>query len=278
MTWHARLELQLRRDGARCIAHARHEGPLRVLKSLYPEGDAICHQVLVHPPGGIVGGDRLDIVLSLGPGAHAVITTPGATRFYRSAGDTSLQQVRAELADAARLEWLPLEALAHSGCLGVNRARFALAPGAEMIGWDLLALGAPAAGEAFVAGRFEQQLEVPGVWLERGVIDSADRRLLDSPLGLAGRSAMLTLWFAAGTPLPAQRLETLVDAARAIVDVLPADGAVLAGVTAPQPRVIVLRALAHRIEPAMALAQAVRARWRELAWQLEPVAPRVWRT
>ena len=276
--WHARLDLSVRLDDSqRCTVHATHAGPLRVLKTLHPEGGAIAHQVLVHPPGGIVGGDQLEISLDLQPRAHAVITTPGATRFYRSAGPPGVQRVRATLRDAARLEWLPLEAIAHSGCLAENQARFELAGDAEMIGWDLLALGLPAAGEPFAAGRFTQHLELPGVWLERGVIDGADARLLCSPLGLAGRSTLLTMWFAAGQVMTDARIDALVEAARERV---PAHdrAQVVVGVTALQQRVVVLRALAHRVEPAMALAQAVRAAWRGLAWQLEPTAPRVWRT
>ena len=276
--WHATLDLSVRLDDSRrCTVHARHTGPLRALKTLHPEGAAIAHQVLVHPPGGIVGGDHLEISLDVQPHAHAVITTPGATRFYRSAGQPGVQHVRATLRDAARLEWLPLEAIAHSGCLAENRARFDLAGDAEMIGWDVLALGLPAAGEPFAAGRFTQHLELPGVWLERGVIDSADARLLRSPLGLAGRSALLTMWFAAGHAMPDARIDALVEAARECV---PAHdrARVVAGVTALHQRVVVLRALADRVEPAMALAQAVRGVWRGAAWQLEPTAPRVWRT
>ena len=277
-TWHARLALTVRLDDQRrCVVFAAHEGPLRVLKTLYPEGDRIAHQVLVHPPGGIVGGDRLDITLDLQPLAHAVLTTPGATRFYRSAGGTGSQHVHATLRSGARLEWLPLESIAPSGCIAQNHARFELALDAEMIGWDLLALGLPASGEAFAAGRFAQHLELPGVWLERGVIDSADARLLHSPLGLAGRSTLLTLWFAAGQTVASARIDMLVEAARACMQAHDAKD-VMAGVTALQQRVIVLRALAHRVEPAMALAQAVRAAWRAAAWQLEPTAPRVWRT
>jgi urease accessory protein len=276
-TWHAKLDLAVRHDGQRCLVHATHVGPLRVLKTLYPEGDGIAHQVLVHPPGGIVGGDRLDITLHLQPLAHAVITTPGATRFYRSAGAAGVQHVQGTLGHGARLEWLPLESIAHSGCIAQNHAKFQLANDAEMIGWDVLALGLPAADEAFSAGRFEQHLELPGVWLERGVIDSADTRLLQSPLGLAGRSTLLTLWFASGQPMASARVDALVEAAREHVPAHDA-GAVVAGVTALQQRVIVLRALAHRVEPAMALAQAVRAAWRGTAWQLQPTAPRVWRT
>ncbi|HEU5297225.1 MAG TPA: urease accessory protein UreD [Burkholderiaceae bacterium] len=277
-TWHAKLELAVRLDEhGRCVAHAAHEGPLRVLKTLYPEGPAIAHQVLVHPPGGIVGGDRLEIALDLQPRVHALVTTPGATRFYRSAGDLAEQHVRATLGTAARLEWLPLEAIAHSGCLAASHARFELTADAEMIGWDLLALGLPAAGEAFSAGRFTQQLELPGVWLERGVIDSADATLLRSPLGLAGRSALLTMWFAAGQPLPDARVDALVNAARECTAGAHAED-LAAGVTALQQRVIVLRALAHRVEPAMALAQSVRGAWRRLAWRLEATAPRIWRT
>jgi len=277
-SWHARLQLTARLDAERrCVVHSAHEGPLRALKTLYPEGAAIAHQVLVHPPGGIVGGDRLEVVLDLQPHAHAVITTPGAARFYRSTGAAGVQRVLATLGSAARLEWLPLESIAHSGCIAENHAEFQLAGDAEMIGWDLLALGLPASGEAFTAGRFTQHLELPGVWLERGVIDSADTRLLQSPLGLAGHSTLLTLWFAAGREMPGARVEALLDAARERVQA-PDRAAPVAGVTALQQRVIVLRALAHRIEPAMALAQAVRAAWRGVAWQLEPTAPRVWRT
>jgi len=277
-TWRARLELAVRLDdNRRCVVHAAHEGPLRTLKTLYPEGDGIAHQVLVHPPGGIVGGDRLDVTLELQPLAHAVLTTPGATRFYRSAGGTGAQHVHARLGSGARLEWLPLESIAHSGCIARNHAQFELASDAEMIGWDLLALGLPAAGEAFKAGRFAQHLELPGVWLERGTIDSADARLLQSPLGLAGRSALLTLWFAAGRALASAQIDALLEAARECMQAHDAAD-VQAGVTALHQRVIVLRALAHRVEPAMALVQAVRAAWRGTAWRLAPTAPRVWRT
>ena len=103
MHWHAHLQLDYTRQAGRTIAHDRHHGPLRVLQRLYPEGDAVCHQVLVHPPGGIVGGDVLALDATLATGSHALITTPGATRFYRSNGPLAEQQVRATLADGARL-------------------------------------------------------------------------------------------------------------------------------------------------------------------------------
>jgi hypothetical protein len=103
-----------------------------------------------------------------------LITTPGATRFYRSAGALAEQSLVARLAADARLEWLPLETIAYSGTQASNRMRFELDPGAEMIGWDVLALGLPAAGEPFAHGRFEQQIELPGAWLERGVLDTED--------------------------------------------------------------------------------------------------------
>ena len=101
-TWLASLQLDYtRKSGRTAVAHA-HTGPVRILKSLYPEGDAICHSVLVHPPSGLVGGDTIDIAVSVGPGAHALVTTPGASRFYRSTGDWATQQVHAHLADGAR--------------------------------------------------------------------------------------------------------------------------------------------------------------------------------
>ena len=114
----------------------------------------------------------------------------------------------------ARLEWLPLETIAYSGCLAASRLRFELAPGAEVIGRDVLALGLPAAGRPFERGRCAQSIELAGSWLERGTIDAADRRLLDSPLGLAGHGVVATLWFCAGSPIAPARRDALLDAAR----------------------------------------------------------------
>ena len=276
MTWHGTLALHYTRDGERTIALDRHEGPLRVLKALYPEGPAICHHVLVHPPGGIVGGDELDIEATLDAGTHALITTPGATRFYRSSGAAAVQRTVLRVAAGARLEWLPLETIAYSGCRAENRVQIELAAGAEAIGWDVLALGLPAADEAFAAGSFTQHLELPGRWLERGRIGAEDRRLLDSPLGLAGLRVMATLWFASGSAMPDARRDALLEAAREC-----AAGSHLAarcGATSPLEGVIVLRVLAEKVEPAMAFLHQVRGVWRRIAWGLAPNPPRVWQT
>jgi urease accessory protein len=271
--WNARLELRYRHDGTRCIGHSRHHGPLRVLQSLYPEGPAICHHVLVHPPGGVVGGDSLEVDLAVERGAHALVTTAGATRFYRTAGPLARQQARLAVAQGARLEWLPLETIAYSGCDAGNAVELDIA--GEAMGWEMLALGLPAAGEPFAAGRFEQQLHAPGRWLERGVIAAADTALLRSPLGLAGCPVLATLWFVAGAAWATAQAAALIDEARAAIELSPL--APRAGVTQPQPGVLVLRALAGRVEPAMALLSAVRAAWRRLAWGLPAHPPRVWR-
>ena len=97
MPWHARLQLDYALEGARTVARFAHHGPLRILQSLYPEGGAVCHNVLVHPPGGLVGGDTLDITATVAAGAHGLVTTPGATRFYRSTGPLALQRTRLTL-------------------------------------------------------------------------------------------------------------------------------------------------------------------------------------
>jgi urease accessory protein len=276
MGWLGHLNLHYVLDGRRTIALDRHHGPLRVLQRLYPEGEAVCHHVLVHPPGGIVGGDVLEINAELATGTHALITTPGATRYYRSAGQPAVQWVRAQLEAGARLEWLPMETIAYRQCIAENRLHFDLAPGAEMMGWDLLALGLPAAGEHWDQGRYTQCLELPGVWLEQAVIDAADRRLLDSPVGWAGRRVLGTMWFATGTALSTERRTELLDRARTAIGASRLTGT--AGATAPHARTVVVRVLADRVEPAMQLMVAVRSAWRAAAWQLDPHAPRIWRT
>ena len=274
MPWHASLQLDYTLEGTRTVARHAHNGPLRILQSLYPEGDAVCHNVLVHPPGGLVGGDTLDITATVGPGAHGLVTTPGATRFYRSTGERALQRTHLTLAEGARLEWLPLEALCYNACNAENHLTLNLAPGAECMGWDVTALGLPHAGQPFDTGRFVQHIEAPGLWLERGVIDAADHRLLESPLGLAGHRCMASLFFVVGTPLERARRDTALDAARAVMDAHALKAT--AGATSPNGQVVVVRALAPQVEPAMQLLRQVRAAWRAALWQLCAEPPRIW--
>ena len=274
MPWHARLSLDYTLEAGRTAARFQHDGPLRILQSLYPEGDAICHNVLVHPPSGLVGGDTLDVQVAVQAGAHGLVTTPGATRFYRSDSELALQRSRLRVHDGARLEWLPLETLCYSGCIAQNHLTLDLAPGAECMGWDLTALGLPHADLPFERGSFVQHLELPGVWLERGRIDAADARLMNGPLGLAGQRCMATLFFVSGGDIPRARRDAALDAARALIEAHALRPT--AGATAPHPRVLVVRVLAPVVEPAMQLLKALRGQWRDTLWGLSPHPPRIW--
>ncbi|TFZ05109.1 urease accessory protein UreD [Ramlibacter henchirensis] len=274
MAWHARLRLDLRREGERCLARFEHHGPLRVLQTLYPEGGAICHNVLVHPPSGLVGGDELDLHIRVGAGAHGLVTTPGAARFYRSDGAPAIQRTRIEVEAGGRFEWLPLEAICYSGCIAENRLDLALAPGAEMLGWDVCALGLPEAGQPFASGSLLQHLALGDQWLERGRLEAANSRLMEGPLGLAGRRCLATMYFACGEPIESGRRELALELAREAIAAhsLAAD----AGATSPSDGVVAVRVLAPLVEPAMELLRSIRNAWRPALWHLPAVTPRLW--
>lgn len=277
MTWHAQLSLDYVQQDQRTILRHSHEGPLRIFKSLYPEGPSICHNVIVHPPGGIVGGDRLDINVRVGSGAHGLVSTPGATRFYQSDAESGQQSVRLHLEDGARLEWLPLESIAYPGCRAINRLQMHLEGNAQMIGWDVVGLGLPAAGQPFTHGEIRQQIEWPGIWLEQGTIQGADERLLNSPLGLDGQRSMATMWLACAQPLDTALAEDLLEAVRACRSSLPADaGGARMAATCPGPHVLVIRGIAPLVEPLMHSMQQVWRTLRERAWGLPSASPRIW--
>ena len=274
MPWHAQLTLDYSVEAGRTVARHSHSGPLRILQSLYPEGDSVCHNVLVHPPGGLVGGDTLDIQVQAQAGSHALITTPGASRFYRSDGQTAVQKTHLRVEADARLEWLPLEAICYSACLAENRLTMELAPGAELMGWDVTALGLPLANLPFESGHLLQHIEVPGIWLERGTIDASDTRLLNSPAGLAGQKCLASFFFIAGQALTRERRERALDSARAVI--AQHTLASTTGATSPHPQVLVVRMLAPVVEPAMALLRALRNTWRQELWGKSPSNPRIW--
>lgn len=274
MLWPAELDLNYEHQQGRTVLRHRHQGPLRCLKSLYPEGEAICHNVVVHPPGGLVGGDTLAIRLNAGAHSHALISTPGATRFYGGDGLVARQTVSLTLAEHARVEWLPLETLAYPGCSASNHWCATLAPTAELMAWDVLALGLPSAGQPFDTGQFHQHLEIAGLWLERAQINASDTRLFGSPLGMAGQRCLGNLVFASGTALHRERREHLLERVRhALVGCSPE---LHIAATCPNPQMLVVRGLSPLAEPLVAAFQRCWAALREHAWALPHAPPRIW--
>jgi urease accessory protein len=195
-SWHAELELGYARfgDSTRPVQR-RHKGPLRVQKHLYAEGPQVCQHIIVHPPGGIAGGDRLDISASVGRDAWAQITSPGAAKWYRAAGP-AYQQLTLKVASGATLEWLPQETIIFSAAQAELSTCVDLEGDARLFYWDVVALGRPASGERFDLGHFQAQLDIRRngrlLWHERQRIVGGDG-LLDSPIGLDGQPVFVTL-------------------------------------------------------------------------------------
>lgn len=192
--WRAELSLRFSARGGRTVlSERRHTGPLMVQRPFYPERD-VCHAYILHPPGGVAGGDSLHLDVSCDAGAHALLTTPAATKFYRSDGKHARQRQTLRVDPDASLEWLPQESIWFSGARAQVTTRVELARDASFIGWESLCLGRPASGERFTAGQAQLGLEI---W--RGGVP-----LLIERLRTAGGDTMLdSRWGMQGYPFAA---------------------------------------------------------------------------
>jgi len=159
-SWLAQLELVFaKRHTKTVIAKRRHLGPLTVQRPFYPEGD-VCHCYVLHPPGGVVGGDRLELTLRLEEDAHALVTTPASSKFYRSNGATAHLRQHVEVADDAILEYLPQDTILFDACKLNSVTRIELGERARYAGWEILCQGRPASGEKFLNGECRQAYEI----------------------------------------------------------------------------------------------------------------------
>lgn len=274
--WLAALDLGFERRGesTRLVRRA-HRGPLRVQKALYPEGPHLCHAIVLHPPAGIAGGDSLRISVGVGSAAQALLTTPGAGKWYRSPAAGQLwaeQTVSLKVGAGAMAEWLPQESIVFSGAEARMRTTVELDEGARYIGVETICFGRRASGETFERGSLHlaTDIRLAGklLWRERGVIDGGSQ-LLHSPVGLAGYSVCSTVLVAGGDV----DTETL-RACRAVT--APESGA-RCGVSA-LPQLFVGRYLGHSAESAR--------EWFVMLWQhVRPImighqatVPRIWNT
>lgn len=199
-SWKAQLALRFASENGRTVlAERSQEGPLVVQKMLYPEGPGVCHAIVVHPPGGIAGGDELS--LEVKAEGHALLTTPGAAKWYRSVGSWARQKLSFEV--SGTLEWLPRETIVFDGALAALDCEVRLGNGARYIGWDVVCLGRTGSGERFESGQMKIDTRIYRddklLWLERGAIFGGGA-LLASPVGLGGRTVFGS-FLATGVPL-----------------------------------------------------------------------------
>ena len=244
--------------------------PLVVQKPLYPEGDAVCHTILVHPPAGIAGGDELDIGIRLDQQASVLLTTPGAGKWYRSGGPWARMRVAIDAGPKACVEWLPQETIVFDGALADMQTEVRLAADAAYVGWDIVCFGRTGSGERYLKGecRVSTQIWRDGepLWFERGRIEGGGR-LLTAAAGLGGRTVSGTLLATVTAPdrelMAACRAERPVTGDAAITHL---------------PGLLVARYLGDSSEAAKRYFERVWRHVRPALMQREAVHPRIWQT
>jgi urease accessory protein len=262
------------RGGRSSLVAQHHRGPLVVQRPFFPEGPEVCHVYLLHPPGGLVGGDRLTVAIDVEDGAQALLTMPAATKVYRSAGPTAEIGQDLRVAAGATLEWLPQETILHDGAALDARTVVDLAPGARFAGLELYCFGLPARRERWSRGRCRQRLELwragrPLV-VERGRYDGG-APVHDAPWGLRGE------------PVSGLLLASPAPAPEAVADVRTRAGALPPGDLASATVVADGDALACRyagpsVERGRGFLREAWRIWRQAVVGRAATAPRIWAT
>lgn len=258
------------------LSRCNHQGPLYVQKPFYPEGSDCAHAYLLHPPGGLVSGDHLQIAVNVDQNAHALLTTPGAGRAYRARPDRTLQHQHISLNahENATLEWLPQETLLYPDARARLDTDIHLNDGARFIGWDITCLGLPASKQPFQSGELSQRLQV----IENGRValrehlhlTNANRKTLNGRLGFRDHSVNAIM--IAGPfhePLEPDAMKQLKHHCSEFSE--------LAGVSQVD-RYLVIRALANRAEPVKKLLTQCWAPVRQQLFSRSVCEPRIWAT
>lgn len=275
--WPASLDLEFAHREGRTVPRLRsHRGPLRIQKGFTPEGADLWHQVIVHPPGGVASGDSLSINIEAGPHARALLTSPGAAKWYRANLHAPVkrarQSVRLRVQSGASLEWLPLESIVFDGAQAEWHSHFELAADASLVAAELVCLGRPAAHERFNTGVLRWHTEIVRdrqlLFSERVLLEGGSP-VLDSPAGLAGCSAFATLWLVSGQDNPS----SLTDCVRQALD----DSRQWWAVTT-LPGLMILRWRGACAEDGWRVLRTAWAAARPLMLGRPACAPRIWST
>lgn len=270
----ARLSLKFIEDGGTVrLVEREHFGPLIVQKPFYPEGREVCHAVIVHPPGGVVGGDELEISTTVGAAARAQVTTPGAAKWYKANGRVSRQRIKLNVGHGGSLEWVPQETIFFdNACVEIDH-EVALEKEATYIGCEILCFGRTASGESFHGGEIRQRVSVRRdaklIWYEQLRLPGGSPAMTN-PLVLAGKTVCATL-IAVGENLPAALIASLRKDANAVA------GGGSAGISQLKS-VVVARYLGDSSETARRLMLRVWGGLRPVMLGRKAIVPRMWNT
>ena len=273
--WPAELYLRFARKETRTIlVERRHSGPLTVQKALYPEGEQICHAVIIHPPGGIAGGDQLALEIDLEANSNAVLTTPAAAKWYKAPLQQCRQQVMIRLAQGSTLDWLPQENIFFNATRVESAFTLQIDPGATAIGWEIGVLGRQASAEQWTEGSLRcltsiQRTDGLPLWFERLALDASDS-FRKAPQGLFGHNVFGTLW-AIGPGCTIARVEELASS-------LPFKTGLRAGATCLPGGTLLIRGLADAVEPLRQMMVDCWLRLRPLVHGLQSHRLRLWAT
>lgn len=249
----------------------RHVGPLAVQSPFYPEDDGSAHIYLLHPPGGVAGGDQLKINCYLGADARAVLTTPGATKFYRSEQSRSVLRVKIDVGVGGICEYFPQETILFNGAYASISTEISLAADAVYMGWEFVSFGRPAAGERFTRGSARQRVRIERegkpIWFEQ-FNAACPEQALDPSFALAGQPIVGTMVYAGPV------FENVV---RRVRNLLDEQTRRVFSITELE-RVLVCRYLGSRMSEGKALFARAWDVVRETSIGKRAVAPRIWAT
>lgn len=205
-SWHGKLDLvYVHRQDTTQLIHAHHQAPLKVQRPFYPEGKLVCHSIILHTAGGVVGGDKLSCNFQLQPKAQVLITTAAASKIYRSNGRQATQNIDIKVSTGATLEWLPQETIVFDGAIYRQDTRIDLTENATFIGWEITRFGRSARGEKFLQGNWKSNTEVwqqgKPLWIDRQWLPGCEE-VFHSPHALNGQPVVGTLVFVGQAVLP----------------------------------------------------------------------------
>lgn len=267
--WDAAIAVTLApRFGATRMVERRQRGPLALQRPFHPEGDT-AHLYLLHPPGGVVGGDTIRIDVACREDASALVTTPGATKFYRGNGYPAAQRQNLAVAPGASLEWFPQDNIFFDGAVVDLATDIELAAGGSLTAWEINGFGRPAAGESFDTGRVRSRLRV----YESGRLTLNERFHLEPERGRGTGPVGLRGFTVAGTLVAAPVDDEMVAALRARIG----EPAFPCGATR-LGSLLVLRCLGSAAEPVRELMVEAWRCLRPLTSGRTATPPRIWAT